>query len=89
MLSGAVNVAMVPTFTGGTSLTVQVKVSLTLAPFSSVAVTVTVNTPTDGVKGLKLPMVGASGSIVPTMTPVTGSMPRPGGSPVALKVKES
>ena len=42
VLSGKVFVGRAPVATGGTSLTVQVKVSLVAAPFSSVAVTLTV-----------------------------------------------
>ena len=59
--------------------TPQVKVSVVLAPLSSVACTTTVYGPD----------FDADGSMTPEMTPVTASMLRPLGSPVAVKLSTS
>ena len=59
--------------TGGTLSTFQVNVSVVLAPLSSVAFTVTVY-------GADL---DADASMVPVITPVTASMFRPLGRPMA------
>ena len=66
------------TTSGGTSLTVQLKLSVAVAPLSSLAVTVT----------RYAEAFDAAASMTPTILP-PASIESPGGSPVALKVKVS
>ncbi|CAM3667010.1 hypothetical protein BOFL111202_17735 [Bordetella flabilis] len=73
----SVLVAVSFTATGPGLVTLQSKVSETEAPLASVAVTTTWYTPL-------LPPCEAEWSMLPLMTPVLGSITRPGGRPIAL-----
>ena len=67
--------------TGAGLATLKVTVWVTVPPLPSDAVMVTVYTP---------PLTWlAAGSMVPVIRPVSGSMLRPAGSPVAAKLRSS